>query len=394
MSAAPGRPPLERPARRERIRAPESIAAGLSVLVLVAAVTVGPLGGGASAPSPSPSGSAPASASPVPQATPGVDPTVVEVLTAINDRLAAIGTRLDALAAAGSPSSAEIATAIRELNATARNGRGLIPQLARQPGAGPVADRVAALYDSITQAADAALLVTLANAQAYREAAAGLVVILGDLPTLQADIQALLLVPGPGDSPTPVPSSSIPVPSPAASGTPGVTPGASSTPTPTETLIPGGPELLIGGSFDDGADPPWRLAVEAGVTATVTADGTQVVSPPAAARVDIGTPTTSRSAVALQQQGIPIEAGATYMLRLQLAAASDREVVMRVASTVGVTYGARVVTVTPGWAAYELAFTAPIGDPNAVVTFELGRSTVTVWVDDASFREVTADFVP
>jgi hypothetical protein len=29
-----------------------------------------------------------------------------------------------------------------------------------------------------------------------------------------------------------------------------------------------------------------------------------------------------------------------------------------------------------------------------VVTLELGRSTATVWVDDASFREVTADFQP
>jgi hypothetical protein len=397
MTATPGRALVDRPTIRERARAPEAVASALSLLVVAVALMVGPARGAPPAPVPSPSGSAPASASQAPQPTPGVDPTVVAVVTTVNDRLTAIGGRLDELARAASPSAADIATTIRELSATARNGRDLIPQLARQPGAGPVADQLASLYQALGQGADAALQVTLKNAGAYKEAAAGLVVVLGDLPELQAAVQALLLVPGPDGSPTPGPSASAPPTEPAtASASPpaSASPDQSTAPSPSVTLVPGGPELLADGSFDAGVGLPWRLAVEPGATATVTPDGAMVVSAPTAARIDVATDTASRSAIALQQPGMPIEAGATYLLRVQLAASFDREVVMRVASTAGVTYGARIVTVTPAWAGYELVFTAPIGDPGAVVTLELGRSTATVWVDDASFREVTADFQP
>jgi len=362
-------------------RLPEIVGGLVSIAVVVVLVIGGLLGTAAStAPTPDPS-VPPPSPRPSTPATPIVDATLVNLLVTVNDQLAANGERLAALAAGRPFLTAEVATTIRELNSTARSAIELLPQLERQPSGGPTAARLSEFYGALGARATAGLQASVTNAPAYRQTAADLATILEVLPSLQAELQALLLLPPASPPPTGSPA-------PTASPEPDATssPDGSSEPSASPSVQPGGPELIVNGSFGP-AKAPWTLALEAGFSATFDLDAARFNSAPSAARITIATPTTSRGAIALRQSGTFIAAGATYVLRVALAASEPREVSIRVASADGVTYGSRIVVATPGWALYELQFGAPIGDPAAVVSIELGRSTVTTWIDDVSLRE-------
>ncbi len=392
------RPP--RPGRRlEELlgsRQPEVVGAIVSLLVVVFALG-GPLGTSATPGAtvqptvPAPSATAPASGP-----TPSVDAALVDLMTRVNDQIAAAGARVAELARIEPFPTADVASAIRELNTTARSALELVPQLERQPGAIPISDRLRSFYDTIRTSATAALRASMSNAPAYRQAAAGLATTLDSLPALQADLQALLLLPPPTGAP------------PTARPTPRATAGGSAPPPPTATpdgtptgspsagpsLSPGGPELVANGAFDLGVGSPWALELESGVSANLAGDTGTFASGPVAARITIASPTTSRGAVALRQSGMPISAGASYLLRVSLKASGTREVLLRVVSVDGVTYGARVVIATGDWIVHELAFSAPIGDPSAIVSIELGRSTTTTWIDDVSLRETIEAVIP
>ncbi len=367
-------------------RLPEVAGALISVAV-VAVVLTGGRFGSASVPrvSPGPSASPSFAASSAP--THIVDAALVNLLATVNDQLAAGGARLAERARAVPFPTADIATLIRELNATARSALELIPQLERQPGAIPMADRLSAFYDAIRTTATAGLQGSVTNAAAYGRTAADLAVTLEALPTLQADLQALLLLP-----PASVPPADSPSPSDSAGPTASDEPPATPTTDPTPPV--GGPDLVTGGGFDGGVGSPWTLVLDPGVNAQLAADADRFASAPIAARISISTPTTSRGAIALRQAGMPIEAGASYVMRVALAASEPREVVLRVASLDGVTYGARIVVATAAWTIYELQFSAPIGDLSAVLSIALGRSTATTWIDDVSLRQALQTVVP
>ncbi len=371
-------------------RLPEVVGVIVSVLVAVVVLALGPLSGrpGASPPPGTPGGLA----TPTPSiaATPAVDASLVTLMVSVNDQIAATGARLEILAATVPFPAADVAAAVRELNATARSALELVPQLERQPGALEIADRLSAFYDAIRTTATAGLQASVTNAPAYARTAASLAVILEGLPALQGDLQALLLFPPASAVPTPT---AVPTPdeSPTPTPDPNATPGPTPEPTPAPTPTPaGGPDLVANGAFDGGATSPWVLHLDTGVSGQLGIDTVRVASAPASGRVTVATPTTSRGAVALRQGGIPIVAGATYVMRVALSSAEPREVLLRVMSVDGVTYGARIVVATEAWAVYELEFSAPIGDPAALVSIELGRSTASTWIDDVSLREAVA----
>lgn len=380
---APGRSGRadDRLSRIAATRLPEIVAGLVSLLVVVVLVTGGPFGSASSStPSPGPSDAA---VSPVPSAqpTPIVDATLVNLLVTVNDQLAANGVRLAQQAAAEPFRVADVAATIRELNSTARSAIELLPQLERQPGAGPMAARLSEFYTALGSTATAGLQASVSNVAAYRQTAAALATLLDGLPALQAGLQALLLLPPASETPSPVP-----VATPTAEPTATASPSGSVDPSASPTTLPGGPELITNGGFDVGK-APWILALDPTASGSFTLDQSRFNSAPSAARIAIATPTTSRGAVAVRQSGVSITAGASYVLRVALASSEPREVSIRVASAGGVTYGSRIVVATAGWAVYELPFDAPIGDVDAVVSIELGRSTVTTWIDDVSLRE-------
>lgn len=363
------------------MRLPEIVGGVVSGVVVVVLLTGGLLGSSAT-----PSPTAATSGPPVsfgPSAPPAslVDATLVRLLVTVNDQLAINGARLAALIAGPTISPADVAATVRELNSTVRSAIELLPQLERQPGAGQMAATLREFYDNLGTRATAGLQASVTNAAAYRQTAADLIAILETLPTLQAGLQALLLLPPASFEPTP---SLAATPSPESSAT--STPDGSGGPSASATILPGGPELIVNGSFDP-TKAPWALDLDPGASATFVLDLARFNTAPSAAQITIDTPTTSRGAIALRQSGTSITAGATYVLRVALAASEPREVSLRVASADGVTYGSRIVVATPGWAIFELQFGAPIGDPAAVVSIELGRSTATTWIDDVSLRE-------
>ena len=367
-------------------RLPE-VAGALVSLAVVAVVLIGGSLGSASPPtaSPRPSASPSFAASTAPPHI--VDAALVNLLATVNDQLGAGGERLAERARVVPFPTADVATLIRELNATARSALELIPQLERQPGAIPLADRLSAFYDGIRTTATAGLQGSVTNAAAYRRTAAELAVTLEALPGLQADLQALLLLPLASVPP-------VASPSPSDSAGPSASDEPPATPTTDPTPPVGGPDLVTGGGFEGGVGSPWMLVLDPGVNAQLAADADRFASAPIAARISISTPTTSRGAIMLRQAGMPIDAGASYVMRVALAASEPREVVLRVASTDGVTYGARIVVATAAWTIYELQFSAPIGDPSAVLEIELGRSTATTWIDDVSLRLALQDVAP
>lgn len=361
-------------------RLPEIVGGLGSVAVVLVLLTGGPFRSAATPPTPSPP-NALASSEPTARSTPIVDATLVNLLVTVNDQLAANGARLATLAAAQPFPTADVASTIRELNSTARSAIELLPQLERQPGAGQVATTLSEFYSALGSTATAGLQASVTNAAAYRQTAADLTALLEALPSLQAGLQALLLLP---------PASTQPTETPAATRSPEPTttssPDGSTAPSASASVLPGGPELIANSGFDPGKSP-WTLTLDSGVSATFVLDPARFNSAPSAAQITISTPTTSRGAIALRQSGVSIAAGANYILRVALAASEPREVSLRIASADGVTYGSRIVVATPGWAVFELQFGAPIGDSAAVVSIELGRSAVTTWIDDVSLRE-------
>ncbi len=104
--------------------------------------------------------------------------------TILDARIVADATDLDAALAA--KSTADIARTLRALASDAANGTVQAGRLKTWSEAGTVAAFRLDFYDRVTNHALGALKVTLSDGKAYRKAAAGMLVILADLPGLDA----------------------------------------------------------------------------------------------------------------------------------------------------------------------------------------------------------------
>jgi hypothetical protein len=363
---------------------PEGVAAALVVVVALIAVAVvgGGLGSGPVQPSSAPSATSSALA---PQPSRLVDRAIADLLIIVNQQLIEAGDQLADEVERATGRTTEIATLIREINATARYGADALPALGTTPEAQDLIERLGPIYDEIRTIADETLRASVNNAVAYELGATRLIEVIAELPPFQLELQALrdevvvASIPpasvAPSDGPSGQPPSAVPSTDP--SSVPTTDPSPSGAPTPST-----GPSQVVNGGFEDGVATAWRLVVADGANATVRDDRTDPASGAISARVDLGTATAAFSGVSLQQGGMRLEAGASYTISVALRADAARDVRVRVASSDGDAYLTRIALAGPSWMVSSFTFLAPASDDQAVIQIDLGRSDVTTWIDD------------
>ena len=372
----PGRPV----GRGLRVAGPEVVATLLSILVVAGASVL--LGGSPPGVTPEPSGSALAQGSPTaPRPSERVDRAIADLLISVGQELLDAGVLLTEEVERDPSRAPEIATLVRQVNATARYGADALPALGTTPEAQDLIARLGPIYEELQAIADETLRSSITNTTAYERGATRLVEVIDRLPPLQAELEALR------DTPvaTPAPSSAPPSASAAPSGSPSQAPG----PSASGSLAPGasqGPgaigSQLINGGFEEGVDKGWSLVAAPGVVVSITPDQLQPAGGTSSARIDIGTATPAFSGISLQQEGIRLSAGAPYTVQVALRADAAREVRVRVASQSGDAYLTRIAAVGTTWSVASFTFLAPASDQDAVLQIELGRSDATTWVDE------------
>ncbi len=362
---------------------------------MVAVIIVGVLGasalaGGPTRPSdgasPPPARSSPTSVVALP--TPVVDPSVVALLRVLNGRLDEYGRALEE-ASSGRFRTADVASLIRQVNSAVRLGIDQVSALRGALGENEPGGRLAALYRSMADTAEAALGASLENVAQYRLGAGLLIGLIAELPALQAELDALALPPVATVAPPSTPASSTPGPT-APPTPPPATPSPSPAPTPTTSVPPSSAAPIVGdqivdGGFESGVGPPWILVVAPGASATMAADTDTPASGSTAARVDIAVGSPAYAGISLTQRGLRVEAGGQYTVRVAARAAGPRDIRIRIAGADGASYLTRLAPASTTWTTQVFTFIAPVSDEAAVLHVDLGRSAVSVWLDTISF---------
>jgi hypothetical protein len=135
--------------------------------------------------------SAPVSVPVADPAIPAAALTALRQTSLINQRLQSDATRLDAVMAASTPASVDIARALRSLSATAAFGDRIAPAVADWADGTAVSASLAAFYAAVGSTAREGLTSSLQNADAYRDAGRSMLVVLGGLAELDAASRAL-----------------------------------------------------------------------------------------------------------------------------------------------------------------------------------------------------------
>ena len=129
----------------------------------------------------------------------------------------------------------------------------------------------------------------------------------------------------------------------------------------------------------------WQLWVGAGAKATLAFDSKDKHSGNVSARVTVTTPVAKASFVDLHLDGIGVAKGMRYNVSFWARASAEHSVALNSRHVGGSweSYGLdAAVVVGVDWAPYSVLFTSTGTDPDARVSFYLGDSKSTVWVDD------------
>lgn len=358
---------------------PERIALTLSLLVVGTALVIGASGRPSDAAGSDPSASP--TAPPIASPTPPVEPALISVLEVTHERLAATGEALEQELLATVISAPDIATLLRGVTQTARFGLDTADRLNAYPIAADVAADLGAFYEALLETTGRGLAASLANAEAYRVAAAETVSLLERLPSFNLRL-AVLRRPGPVPTVAPI---ATPSPSGSAPVEPSIGPTTPPEGTPSPPVEPTRPpgELLRNGGFEEGVGTAWQLRITSGAARLDTDPA--ATSGRFAARVTITSGTDVRSGIALRQDGVQLSAGTRYVASVALRAAEPREVRVQIATADGRVYGTRLFSIGTDWQVYAFDF-VPFESATALFELGLGRSVAAVSVDDASLR--------
>lgn len=366
---------------------PELVAALLVSLLATTLVSgsflvaqVGPAGASAN-----PGGSASRSLLPAtPDASAGaqVDSASLAAILAVNADLASLRQSLVTELRSPPVDTTVVATALRQANVQLRFGLDLAKRLATGPSTARLAADLTSLYTDVSVIAAKALALSLLAVEPYREAARAFVARLAVLNDLDARANGLLAT---GIDPILAPQlTSSPIGSPYPVVTP--TPPAS----PAGSL-----NMLENPGFEDSAEAGWLLIVaDPEAKATMTADPADPASGRLSVRIEIESPSTSRSGIALHQGGLRIDSGTRYSCSIQVRAAAQREINVRIVGATGETYDSRIFTAEMEWQRLSFDFSVFTSDPLAALEVDLGRSSVTTWLDDVSLTAIPPDQAP
>ena len=154
-------------------------------------------------PTPSPTGSA-AVSTPRP-AEETINPSLVTLVRETNVRILALGTELEALLVLDPFVTGDVISKVKEISAAATFGKGIVDRIAIQPGGDAIAPPLRDAYNRIVAAADTALSVPFADRVAVRRGAEAVVAALVGLPDIDALLAAVEGTPAPS---APVPTAS------------------------------------------------------------------------------------------------------------------------------------------------------------------------------------------
>jgi glucose/arabinose dehydrogenase len=130
---------------------------------------------------------------------------------------------------------------------------------------------------------------------------------------------------------------------------------------------------------------PWRLNVRSPAKAAAVQATKQVAVGKAALRVDVSAAAQDWS-VQILQPGLPVDAGVQHTLSFWARASSGRTI--RIAfqqnSSPYKVYFQHSLQITKYWARYTVRFTPTVGDPIAMLNFNLGAKTGSIWLDEVS----------
>jgi hypothetical protein len=143
---------------------------------------------------PSAAAVAPSQAVPPPVVDPVIPASAVSALgqtTTLNQRLMLDADRLAAALASDNPSGAEIAPLLRTLASTASFGDRLAPRVAAWSDGAAVSQRLATFYAAVGRIAEEGLAASVQNTRAYVDAGKRMIVVLRQLPDLDAASRSL-----------------------------------------------------------------------------------------------------------------------------------------------------------------------------------------------------------
>jgi hypothetical protein len=145
---------------------------------------------------------------------------------------------------------------------------------------------------------------------------------------------------------------------------------------------------LANGGFDAGLSP-WVLGVSSPAAASVAADTSTAVDGGASARITVTNPAPSAGwDVALQQQNFSLVAGNSYTISFYAKSSTGQTISVSVQRAVSpwTTRTSQYFTLTNTWQRYTAAFTAPATESAVKLTFNVGSSAGTVWLDGTSLQ--------
>lgn len=270
----------------------------------------------------------------------------------------------------------EVAFMLRRVKTTLLPGIERVSRLASNPSSRAIGAQLEILYANAGATVDRASDLALGSDAAYLLAAQEIIDLFTDLPSIDAQLEALL-------APTADPSMS---PAATSSSGPSAPPGSEPPPaTAIPSLHPA--EKLRDPGFEAGLGA-WSLrSANSGVTATARAaaplgpDGTRSleVSPPAAG---------SAALIGVGQGPIALEADARYVVKVLIRSDVPRSAQLRVVGPAEETYGITVVDIGPDTVVAKLEFVAVRDERRATFWIDLsGFTGGSVWLDDASLVE-------
>lgn len=346
-------------------------------------------------PTPSPTSSAVVV---TPRPVPTMSGSLVLLIRRNNGRILALGKELEDLLVDDPISTSDVVDKIKQISAAATFSIGIVDRIAIQPGGPAIAPTLRTAYEGIVDAADKALSVPFGDRVAIRLGAEGVLLALVDLPDIDALLANALATASPGPSTEPSPS---PTPSASPAPTPSPTPTAVPTPTPTPTAKPTaaptstatasssptppspGPNELANGGFESGLEP-WRLVLAPGAAATLERTTADHFSGAASAVVAVTAGVGPPSAISIEQGGLTLESGRTYVVSLAVRSSAAREIRIRLATELGEVIASRVLPVASTWTVVSFTVTPIGGFQDVTLIVEVGASGQRIWLDDLS----------
>jgi len=167
------------------------------------------------------------------------------------------------------------------------------------------------------------------------------------------------------------------------------TPTATATGTPTPTASSGSANMVANGSFEvTGPNwlSPWSFLTRSGAAGTIAQDTSTATDGAASARITITQSNSQQYYVQLQQGGLSLAAGSTYVLSFYAKAAATRAIQVAL-QQVGSPYTLHALqdeNLTTGWQHFLVTIPVNAADANAAVEFNLAGTTGQVWLDNVS----------